>query len=179
MIALTQLGPGGSPRTNFGGETVATAALTGTILPNIIEASIVAGSETLIITLTDDTWKAAGTGPVGTTANSQAIIDGITSGTGEPAGWNIEVRDKEVVGAINRDSNTQITITFTAAASYEITGTETITVTVPIEALVTGAEAIIATPTFEVRPDALPGSTEGLIPQDIPSNIPQDIIDQI
>lgn len=161
------------------GDIATPATLTGTIVPNVIEDDIITGGKTVIITLASDTFIAAGAGPIGTVANTQALIDGITSGQGEAAGWNIEVRDKEVVGAVSRDSNTQATVTFTAAAAYEITGTETITVTIPAEVLVTGPDPIVASPTFEVRPDTIPGSTEGLIPQNIPQNIPQDISDEI
>ena len=38
------------------GVAAATAALTGTALPTATEAEIAAGGETVIITLTDDTW---------------------------------------------------------------------------------------------------------------------------
>jgi hypothetical protein len=174
MVAVTRLGPGGSPRASFGEVR---ADLSGTVVPSTVEASIVAGSETLIITLNGDTWLAASTGPIGTTANSQAILDGITSGQSEPAGWNAEVRDKEVVGAIARTSDVVATITFSASASYAITGTETITVTVPTEALVKGAAPLVATSTFQVFPDVL--GLDNLIPQVIPFNIPDDIPEEI
>ncbi len=55
------------------------AALTGTITASTNEGDIVAGGKVIRITLTGDTFKAAGTGPIGTIAETQALIDGLTS----------------------------------------------------------------------------------------------------
>lgn len=126
----------------------AVAALTGTALPSLTEAQVVAGGETIIITLTNDTWVAAG---AAFNAIRQDIIDGLDSAQSETTGWNAEVRDKEVVGAVVRTSDTVVTITLTAAPAYDITQeSETITVTVPASAVV-GGSAITATPTLEVE----------------------------
>lgn len=124
------------------------AALTGTAISGgVLESEIVTGGDTIIITLTGDTWVAAG---ATFDAQRQNIIDGLDSAQSEAAGWNVEVRDKEVVGAVVRTSDTVVTVTLTAAAAYVITADETITVTVPATALVTSVSAIIATPTFDV-----------------------------
>lgn len=150
LSATTRLGPGGGPRAQYVGFAAsASAAITGTAASGLTEAQIVAGGETIIITLTADTWLAAGTGPVGSTANTQAIIDGITSAQSELLGWNNEVRDKELTASVVRDSNTQITITLTAASAYDVTANETITATVPAQAIA-GASAVIAAPTITV-----------------------------
>ncbi len=79
----------------------------------------------------------------------QAIINGLDAASSPAFGWNDEVRDKEVVGAVVRTSNTVVTITLTAASAYSILGDETVTVTVPAAAL-TGAAALTAAPTFTV-----------------------------
>ena len=123
-----------------------TATLTGTIT-TADEADIVAGGKTIILTLTGDTWVAAG---ATFDAQRQPILDGLTSAQTETTGWNNEVRDNEVVGAVVRTSDTVVTITWTAAASYDITANETIEVTIPAAALVTSASAVVATPTFTV-----------------------------
>lgn len=133
----------------------ASAALTGTSSDGLTESEIVTGGETIIITLTNDTWKAAGTGPIGSTADTQAIIDGMDAADSQATGWNAEVRDKEVTTAVVRTSATVATITLTASASYDITTDEIITVTVPTAALVTGAAAITATPTIGTIADAV------------------------
>jgi hypothetical protein len=124
----------------------ATAALTGTATPTITEADVVAGGKTIIITLTGDTWVADG---ATFNAQRQNIINGIDSAQSEAHGWDVEVKGKEVVGAVARTSDTVVTITLTAEAAYNMTATETITVTVPATA-VTLAAQIVATPTFTV-----------------------------
>ena len=121
------------------------AAITGTIIDGN-EEDVRAGSKTIIITLTGDTWVAAGA-PFD--AERQAIIDGLDSAQSEALGWNNEVRDKEVVGAVVRTSGTVVTITLTAAAAYALTASETITVTVPASAL-TGASPVVGAPTIVI-----------------------------
>lgn len=129
------------------------AVLTGTASDDLTEVEVVAGGETIIVTLTGDTWKAAGTGPIGTTANTQAIIDGISAATSPAAHWNAEWRDKEVTTAVVRTSATICTITMSSQAaisgSFDQTANETITATVPTQALTVGGAAIVATPTFD------------------------------
>lgn len=134
-----------------------TSALTGTATASITESDIVTGGKTVILTLTGDTWAAAGTGPIGSTADTQALIDGMDSAQVEATGWNAEVRDKEVTTAVVRTSNTVATITLTAAAAYDITAQETITVTIPAATLVTSAIDVVASPTFTI--DAVGGGT--------------------
>ena len=178
MASVTRLGPSGTPRTNFesGAGDPTTAFLTGTIIPNAQESEIVTGGKTIIINLLNDTWIAAGTGPIGTTANTQSLINGITSGAGEAAGWNAEVRDNLTPATdVVRTSNTVATITLPASGSYDITGTETITVTIPAVVLTTSATEVIASTTFEVRAALAGGGASGSISQPIADNIPQDI----
>lgn len=125
---------------------VKSAALTGTALAGATEQQIVDGGLTIIITLTNDTWVAAGTT---FDAQRQNIIDGLTSAQSEATGWNAEVRDNLAVTTVVRTSATVVTITLSASASYDITTNETITATIPATALV-GAEAIVATPVIGV-----------------------------
>jgi hypothetical protein len=148
---VTRTGPFGMPRPPYSGFSAAvTAAVTGTASSGLTEAQIVSGGETIIITLTSDTWVAAG---ATFNAQRQNIIDGLDSAQSEATGWNAEVRDKEVVTAVERTSNTVVTITLTAA-TYDVTADETITVTVPASALVTSGDAVIATPTITVSASA-------------------------
>ncbi len=127
--------------------TSVTAAITGTATASITESDVVTGGKTIIITLTGDTWVASG---ATFNAQRQNIIDGLDSAQSEGTGWNAEVRDKEVVGAVIRTSDTVVTITLTAAASYDVTAQETITMTIPATALTTSGSAVIASPTFTV-----------------------------
>jgi hypothetical protein len=125
------------------------AAVTGTATASITEADVVAGGKTIIITLTNATWKAAGTGPIGSTADTQALIDGIDSAQSEAGGWDAVVRPGIETADVVRTSATVATITLDAEASYDITATETITITVPTAALATGV-GVVASPTFTV-----------------------------
>ena len=123
--------------------------VTGTAIASITEADVVAGGKTIIITLTGDTWIAAGTGPIGSIANTQALIDGIDSAQSEATGWDAVVKVGVDMADVVRTSDTVCAITLDAEATYNITAQETITVTIPV-AVLTSAQALIATPTFTV-----------------------------
>lgn len=138
-------------------SSTATCALTGTITSSATEADIVAGGKTIILTLTGDTWVASG---ATFDAIRQDIIDGIDSAQAEANGWDAVVKAGEAVTAVVRTSNTVVTITLSAFASYDITATETITATVPAAAL-SGGFSILASPTFTVAAAAAAGG--GLI----------------
>ena len=125
----------------------ASAVLTGTITASVTEADIVAGGKTLIITLTGDTWIAAGAGSFD--LQRDEIIAGVTSAQSEALGWNLVPKVLQSLAGVVRTSDTVVTITWDAFATYDITAQETITVTVPSTAVV-GAGAIVATPTFTV-----------------------------
>lgn len=122
-------------------------AVSGTCVAAVLESEVVTGGETIILTLTDGKWV-----PAGTLFNAQRqnIIDGLDSAQAEAAGWDAEVKGKEVVTAVVRTSDTVVTITLTASASYSITAGETITVTVPASAIEFGEKAVVGSPTFTV-----------------------------
>lgn len=129
------------------------AVLTGTAIESetnkFRESHVVAGGKTIIVTLTNDTWVAAG---ATFDAQRQNIINGMDSAQAEATGWDAEVKAKIAVTDVVRTSSTVVTITLDAEAAYNITAAETITVTIPSTAL-TGAAAVVATPTFRVLPD--------------------------
>lgn len=151
-VPATALSPGGSSivaTPTFTVVTVPQVVVTGSVSPTATESEIVAGGETIIITLTGDLWVTVG---ANFDAQRQNIIDGLNSNMSEVAGWNAEVRDTEVVGAVVRTSDTVVTITLTASASYSIAMDETITVTVPGSAFQTGGTVVSGT-TFAVLTD--------------------------
>ena len=123
------------------------AVITGTITASVTEADIVAGGKTIIITLTGDTWIAAGAASFD--LQRDEILQGLDSAQSEALGWNLQVRDLEVVTAVVRTSDTVVTITLSPSPLYDITAQETITVTVPGTAL-TGGSPLTASPTFTV-----------------------------
>jgi len=141
-------------------EFIPEGQASGTIIPGgCTESEIVTGGKTIIITLSGDSFIAAGTGPIGTTANTQALIDGIDGDVVAGTGWDAQVKANLVpADDVVRDSNTQCTITLNPAASYEITSNETVTVTIPAEVL-TGAVEIVATPTFQISAEQIAAET--------------------
>jgi hypothetical protein len=123
--------------------------LTGTVLTEddtADETDIVAGGRTIILTLTSETWVAAG---ATFNAQRQNIINGLTAATDYYTGWNEAVLPNIPVTDVVRTSSTVVTITLSARAEYSITDTETITAVVPGTAL-TGGDALTAGETFTV-----------------------------
>lgn len=120
-------------------------ALTGTaIAGGVLESEIVTGGETLIITLTGDTWKST----VGAdNAITTALIAGITGDDAGANGWDDEVTITHA--NVARTSDTVVTITLPAAAAYAIAANETVTVAVPAIAVNKGV-APLAVQTFVI-----------------------------
>ena len=116
--------------------------------PKITEADIVAGGETLIITLYGgETWVASG---ATFDAQRQNIIDGLVSNKSESAGWDAEIALGRIIGVTNvvRTSDTVVTITMVADAAYVITEPENISVTIPASALTLSATDMTPATTF-------------------------------
>lgn len=133
-----------------------TAALTGTaIAGGVLESEIVTGGETIIITLTGDTYVATAGDD---NAITDAIIAGIDSAQSEAAGWDAVVKANMVFGDVARTSDTVLTVTLAAEATYAITANETITITLPATALTTSGDAVVAAPTFDVT-----NETDGIV----------------
>lgn len=125
-----------------------TAAVTGTITNSALEADIVAGGKTAILTLTNDEWIAAGAGSFD--LQRDEIIAAFDSAQSEATGWDLVPKATQSLGGVVRTSNTVVTITWDAFPTYNITAQETITVTVPASAILGTAENTVATPTFTV-----------------------------
>ena len=127
-------------------RSIPAAALTGTLADGAIEDAIVSGGETLIITLTSDTWDAT----IGAdNAKTTALIAGIDSAQAEDKGWDAVVKANLDYNDVARTSDSVVTITLGAEATYQLTANETITVTIPATA-VTSATETVATPTFTI-----------------------------
>jgi len=123
-----------------------TAALTGTLADGAVEDALHAGGETLVITLTHDTWDAT----IGAdNAKTTALIGGIDSAQSEVLGWDAVVKANMDFNDVTRTSDRVVTITLGVETAYAISATETITVTVPATALA-GASPLVATPTFDI-----------------------------
>ena len=118
---------------------------------SLSELQVTDGGQVITITLSNDTWQAAGTA---FNQVRQIILAGMSSAQFENTGWNKQVRDKQPITAVVRTSNTVVTVTLTAAPDYDITVAETITVTVPAEVLVTSITPLVAPSTIGITADA-------------------------
>lgn len=128
-----------------------TAVLTGTMITGgVTEAQLVTGGETLIITLTGANWVAAGAASFDTVR--AAITAGLTANENEANGWNVRIKVAAGMPLANvvRTSNSVVTITSAAAASYSVTANENITATIPAAAIEAADAAVVATPTIVV-----------------------------
>lgn len=140
-------------------QPTASVAATGTLLTDIetFEEDIVAGGKTIILTLTNDTWAAAG-------ADFDAVRDdilfSITSNRSEILGWNNIVTDIAVT-SVARTSNTQVTITLPAIPTYSISANEILTFKAPALALA-GQIGLTAPETTEILADSI-YSTEAIV----------------
>jgi len=137
---------GDAPSSQTFEVSIVTVALSGTMVAGgVLESEIVTGSETLIITLTGDTWVAT----VGAdNAITTALIAGITGDDPDLAGWDAQILAGDgsmAFGDVARTSSTIVTITLPASASYAITDSdEDVTVVLPASALTLGV--VPATP---------------------------------
>lgn len=133
----------------------ASAALSGTIQSGLnTEGDIASGGGTVILTLTNDTWVAAG---ATFDAQRQNIINGLDSAQAEAAGWDAVVKAGIPVGSVVRTSNTVVTITLPVFVTYNITASETISVTVPSSAIMS-AGSLAAPPGFTLLPGSAAAS---------------------
>lgn len=127
---------------------VPSAAITGTAVPSSTQAQIKAGGQTIIITLTDAQWVAAGASFDG---QRQNIINGLDSNQGGAAAWDAVVKATQGVSGVVRTSATVVTITLDAFPSYVTAILETITATIPASAITVGGP-LVGSPTFTVLP---------------------------
>lgn len=146
MPQVTRLGLYGGPRAPYAGFVAAGASIALATSATLTEALIVAGGESITLTVSNDTWVAT----VGDdNAITDALIAGLDSDGAEATGWDAVVKAGLAHGDVTRDSDTQLTILLPAFASYDIAANETITATIPATAL-TGAVETVANPTFTV-----------------------------
>ena len=112
-------------------------------------------ANTIVITLSNDTWVAAG----GTfNAQRQGILNGMNSAQSETYGWDAEVAatGKTGVAQCVRTDDTVCTITLLPAevAAYRITSNEVVTVTIPAAAMVLASSDVVASGAFTITTGA-------------------------
>ena len=139
---------------------MATAVLSGTAVPSATEAEIRAEAETLIITLTGDTWIAQGLfdpdlfdptlfDTTGFKTERQALID---NSSGDGTEWDLE-KSNIPVTAVVRTSDTVVTITLSGLSGYDITAAEVVSWPIPGSILTSGIP-IVTSNTFTINPVA-------------------------
>ena len=118
-----------------------TAAATGTSVPTQTEADVVLGGNTIILTVTGDTFVTGTSSLGGIAAGSDS--DQAASGTNWDSLVKSALDNTDVVLSVG---DTVATITLPAFASYDISSTETITWTIPAASLTTSADPIVSSP---------------------------------
>lgn len=130
-----------------------TAIATATLVTTVTnEASVRAGGATIVLTVFDDTFVAAG---ATFNAQRQAIIDGLAGSLATDTAWNEAVTATLTVGAVVRTSATVVTVTLPAVPAYALPAgiSETVTATIPAAAL-SGGVALVAG-SFRIAPDVV------------------------
>lgn len=118
--------------------TAGSMLITGTVeAGGVLESEIVTGSETVIFTLTGETWVATLGDDNSITTAFLAALDGSASGAGS---WDDEVSPLLAHGQLVRTSDTVMTLTLPATAGYAITGDETVSIFIPIDSLTFGVQ---------------------------------------
>lgn len=127
-------------------------AATGTLVTDVevFESDIISGGKTIILTLTDDTWVAAGSTFDNVRTN---IIFSITADQSEGNGWNNQRINIPVTDVV-RTSDTVVTITLSALPGYSVTGTEILTIKAPAIAL-TGQSTLTAPEQATILADSI------------------------
>lgn len=113
-----------------------TASSSGTAA-NVSEATIVNTGGYIDIDLTNDTFIPAGTGVIGTLAQSNAFVAAMSASASPTNGWNNLIRDVLGNADLTRVSDTKLRLTIPATAAYAPGNTEVITPVVQADILTT------------------------------------------
>lgn len=130
-----------------------TVTLSGTCTSSATEGLVTAGGLTTILTVAGDQYVAAGATFEGV---RQDILDGFASDNATDATDFIAevVGNENVTSVVRTDANT-VTITWSAAAAFDVTILETITYTMPASALLASSAPVVASPSFTVTPTTI------------------------
>lgn len=127
-------------------DATISVALSGTALGASWETIRDSGA-TIIITLTNDTFIPAGTGPIGTISQSDVLTGSFTAAASPTNGWNNEISLDNT--NLVRTSDTVATITIPATASYDPQETESISGIVQSSILTTSTSGFFP-PAFNI-----------------------------
>jgi hypothetical protein len=129
----------GTSTTMFNDVGFASCAVTGTLQSSgALESEIVLGGKTLILTLTDASWRNLPAADLATAF--QALLTGDHS---EANDWDNEKSTILASGTVVRTSETVMTITLAMAATYSITATDEIVTLANLDSTVLETESTI------------------------------------
>jgi|GEM_PF-2059076 len=134
-----------------------TAAITGTIT-TATETDIFEGGSTIIITLTDDTWASDVTSNA---TKRNALLSGMVASTEDKEWKKVITALKAAPSAVERTSDTIITITLPAVNTYNITADQTLTLSIPASALTLGSSTVVAVPSLTISEESAGASLSG------------------
>jgi hypothetical protein len=124
------------------------ATVTGTATPTLTEADIAAGGKTVIITLTNDTWKSD---IVTETAKREAIINAFTANPANTE-WDEAVAAMKASAVLTRNSDKVLTITLPSVKGFNISADLKVDFDVPAAAITSGADLPALATVFTVAP---------------------------
>jgi len=145
-------------------DTTGSVSLSGTVI-GAAEADVIAGGETVIITLNNNTWAT----DVASAVKLSLLLDNLTAGT-ENSEWAKIIAATKTAATVVRTSNTVVTITLQAVAGYEITDDQIITVTVPASLLTDSSIPLTGSPQFTIKANTaatISGTAVGCTESDI------------
>lgn len=148
---FTPSSPAGFTVTPAGSSAAITGTIVGTTTLPTADVNIVAGGNTIIFTLSNDTWAydiASNLGKYISLLNSLTVSSGAT---GEDAQWTEVMTALKSAGTIVRTSDAIVTATLPAAPTYHITAPQTITSTIPANLVGSGVSPLISS-TFTIYP---------------------------
>ena len=119
---------------------IASITIDGDILDDTNERDILSGpARTMDFTLSAlADWKAAGTGPIGSTSDSQEILDGVTFTTNQAGGYNLQVKPNLTPTDLTRVSDKIARLTLPLFPLYDIVDNEIGEYIAPVNGLQSG-----------------------------------------
>lgn len=129
-------------------EAATTVTIGGTVSAGTEEIKIVNGGETIAIILSDNEWAE---NVVSLETKCNLLFDSLVAES-ESSEWaNVIAALKTTAGAVERNSDTKVTITLPAPDDYNITSNQTITVNVPASLLEDSSNPVKSPGGFIIR----------------------------
>lgn len=122
------------------------ATLSGTAVPSLTEAQMVAGGRTIVLTLHGHVWQPAGSS---FDSSRALILSSLLSAQSELHGWNNEL-NTIALSAVVRTSNDVVTITLPAMPGYSVTANESLSCSISYFAVVDASDDLQCADTMTI-----------------------------